>query len=89
MFATDTAVYLVSKGADAIDFFAEPSARHHRHHQMRIVTGARQINEEQMLECCHDTGQEVRVTVRTALAIANDPAMPRWLPSSEFQRPQP
>jgi len=33
--------------------------------------------------------QEVRVTVRTALAIANDPAMPRWLPSSEFQRPQP
>ncbi|OLC11350.1 MAG: hypothetical protein AUH41_00735 [Gemmatimonadetes bacterium 13_1_40CM_66_11] len=33
--------------------------------------------------------QEVRVTVRTARAIANDPAMPRWLPSSEFQRPQP
>jgi Zn-dependent M28 family amino/carboxypeptidase len=33
--------------------------------------------------------QEVRVTVRTALAIANDPAMPRWLPSSEFQRLQP
>src|SRR5216110_1377560 len=33
--------------------------------------------------------QEVRVTVRTALAIANDPAMPRWLPFSEFQRPQP
>jgi len=33
--------------------------------------------------------QEVRVTVRTARAIANDPALPRWLPSSEFQRPQP
>jgi Zn-dependent M28 family amino/carboxypeptidase len=33
--------------------------------------------------------QEVRVTVRVARAIANDPAMPRWLPSSEFQRPQP
>lgn len=33
--------------------------------------------------------QEVRVTVRTARAIANDPAIPRWLPSSEFQRPQP
>jgi len=33
--------------------------------------------------------QEVRVTVRTARAIANDPAMPRWLPASEFQRPQP
>jgi Zn-dependent M28 family amino/carboxypeptidase len=33
--------------------------------------------------------QEVRVTVRAARAIANDPAMPRWLPSSEFQRPQP
>jgi Zn-dependent M28 family amino/carboxypeptidase len=32
--------------------------------------------------------QEVRVTVRTARAIANDPAPPRWLPSSEFQRPQ-
>jgi Zn-dependent M28 family amino/carboxypeptidase len=32
--------------------------------------------------------QEVRVTVRTARAIANDPALPRWLPSSEFQRPQ-
>ena len=33
--------------------------------------------------------QEVRVTVRTARAIANDVAMPKWLPSSEFQRPQP
>jgi Zn-dependent M28 family amino/carboxypeptidase len=33
--------------------------------------------------------QEVAVTVRTARAIANDPALPRWLPSSEFQRPQP
>jgi Zn-dependent M28 family amino/carboxypeptidase len=33
--------------------------------------------------------QEVRVTVRAARAIANDPAMPRWLQSSEFQRPQP
>ena len=33
--------------------------------------------------------QEVRVTVRTARAIANDPTMPRWLSTSEFQRPQP
>jgi len=33
--------------------------------------------------------QEVRVTVRAARAIANDQAMPRWLPSSEFQRPVP
>jgi len=33
--------------------------------------------------------QEVRVTVRAAHAIANDQAMPRWLPSSEFQRPVP
>src|SRR5881394_3919517 len=32
--------------------------------------------------------QEVRVTVRAARAIANDPALPRWLRSSEFQRPQ-
>jgi Zn-dependent M28 family amino/carboxypeptidase len=33
--------------------------------------------------------QQVRVVVRVARAIANDPAMPRWLPNSEFQRPQP
>ncbi len=33
--------------------------------------------------------QEVRVTVRTALAVANNPQLPRWLPSSEFRRPQP
>src|SRR5881394_1352716 len=33
--------------------------------------------------------QQVRVTVRAARAIANDPTMPRWLPTSEFQRPQP
>jgi Zn-dependent M28 family amino/carboxypeptidase len=33
--------------------------------------------------------QQVRVTVRTARSIANDPAMPRWLLTSEFQRPQP
>jgi len=33
--------------------------------------------------------QEVRVTVRAARAIGNDPTMPRWLTSSEFQRPQP
>src|SRR6266480_4612711 len=31
--------------------------------------------------------QEVRVTMRLALAIANTPEPPRWLPSSEFQRP--
>src|SRR5881409_900475 len=35
------------------------------------------------------TAQQVRVTVRAARAIANEPALPRWLPSSEFQRPQP
>lgn len=33
--------------------------------------------------------QEIRVTVRTAQAIANNREMPRWLKSSEFQRPQP
>jgi Zn-dependent M28 family amino/carboxypeptidase len=33
--------------------------------------------------------QEVRVVVRIARAIANDPSLPRWLPNSEFQRPQP
>jgi Zn-dependent M28 family amino/carboxypeptidase len=33
--------------------------------------------------------QQVRVTVRAARAIANNPSPPRWLPSSEFQRPQP
>src|SRR5213593_3512150 len=33
--------------------------------------------------------QEVRVTVRTALAVANNAQLPRWLTSSEFQRPQP
>jgi Zn-dependent M28 family amino/carboxypeptidase len=33
--------------------------------------------------------QQVRVTVRLARAIANAPELPRWLPKSEFQRPQP
>src|SRR5437762_5365537 len=33
--------------------------------------------------------QQVRVTVRAARAIANSLSMPRWLPSSEFQRPVP
>jgi Zn-dependent M28 family amino/carboxypeptidase len=33
--------------------------------------------------------QQVRVTVRAARAIANDPSLPRWLSSSEFQRPRP
>jgi Zn-dependent M28 family amino/carboxypeptidase len=33
--------------------------------------------------------QQVRVTVRVARAIANGPEPPRWLPTSEFQRPQP
>jgi Zn-dependent M28 family amino/carboxypeptidase len=33
--------------------------------------------------------QQVRVAVRTALAVANSSQLPRWLPSSEFQRPQP
>jgi len=31
--------------------------------------------------------QEVRVALRVALAVANEPAMPRWLANSEFQRP--
>src|SRR5437879_2812449 len=31
--------------------------------------------------------QEVRVAMRVALAVANAPGMPRWLPNSEFQRP--
>jgi Zn-dependent M28 family amino/carboxypeptidase len=33
--------------------------------------------------------QQVRVTVRVARAIANSAELPRWLPASEFQRPQP
>lgn len=31
--------------------------------------------------------QEVRVTLRVALALADATALPRWLPTSEFQRP--
>jgi hypothetical protein len=30
--------------------------------------------------------QQVRVMVRVALAVANNTALPQWLPSSEFQR---
>ena len=30
--------------------------------------------------------QEVRVTMRVALAVANAPEVPRWLPNSEFKR---
>jgi Zn-dependent M28 family amino/carboxypeptidase len=33
------------------------------------------------------TVQQLRVLIRVALAVANAPALPRWLPSSEFQRP--
>jgi Zn-dependent M28 family amino/carboxypeptidase len=32
--------------------------------------------------------QQVRVTLRVALAVANAPELPRWLPHSEFQRPR-
>src|SRR5438132_142635 len=32
------------------------------------------------------TAQQVRVALRVALAVANAPQPPRWLPSSEFQR---
>ena len=32
--------------------------------------------------------QEVRVTLRVALAVANTPTLPQWLPGSEFQRPR-
>jgi Zn-dependent M28 family amino/carboxypeptidase len=31
--------------------------------------------------------QQVRIVARVALAVANSPALPQWLPSSEFQRP--
>jgi Zn-dependent M28 family amino/carboxypeptidase len=31
--------------------------------------------------------QEVRVALRVALAVANAPALPQWLPGSEFRRP--
>ena len=31
--------------------------------------------------------QEVRVALRVALAVANAPGMPQWLPNSEFHRP--
>src|SRR2546422_6503674 len=30
--------------------------------------------------------QQVRVAVRVAVAVANAPQLPQWLPSSEFQR---
>jgi Zn-dependent M28 family amino/carboxypeptidase len=33
--------------------------------------------------------QQVRVAVRVALAVANSPSLPQWLPTSEFQRPRP
>jgi Zn-dependent M28 family amino/carboxypeptidase len=32
--------------------------------------------------------QEVRVALRVALAVANAPALPQWLPGSEFHRPR-
>src|SRR5437773_6057456 len=49
-----------------------------------------QPSDEYKPTCRFDgMAQEVRVTVRTARAIANDPTMPRWLSTSEFQRPQP
>ena len=32
--------------------------------------------------------QEVRVALRVALAVADAPKLPQWLPHSEFQRPQ-
>src|SRR5207253_8216501 len=32
------------------------------------------------------TAQQVRVALRVALAVANAPQLPRWLPSSEFHR---
>jgi hypothetical protein len=31
--------------------------------------------------------QQVRVLMRIALAVADSPDLPRWLPSAEFQRP--
>lgn len=34
------------------------------------------------------TLQQIRVLMRTALAVANAPEPPRWLPASEFQRPR-
>ena len=34
------------------------------------------------------TAQQVRVAARLALAVANAPDLPRWLPHSEFQRPR-
>ena len=33
------------------------------------------------------TVQEVLVTMRVALAVANAPDLPRWLPNSELRRP--
>ncbi|MGH7605871.1 MAG: M28 family peptidase, partial [Gemmatimonadales bacterium] len=33
--------------------------------------------------------QQVRVAVRVALAVPNAPELPRWVPGSEFQRPNP
>src|SRR5437773_8179412 len=49
-----------------------------------------QPSDEYKPTCRFDgMAQQVRVTVRAARAIANSPSMPRWLPSSEFQRPVP
>ncbi len=59
----------------------ENSYNEHRYHQPS--------DEYQTTFRYDGLAQQVRVTVRTAQAIANNRDLPRWLPSSEFQRPQP
>jgi Zn-dependent M28 family amino/carboxypeptidase len=73
-----------------VDFVGRPKGWGEEQEQIYNEQRYHQPSDEYQPTFRYDgMAQQVRVTVRAARAIANGPEFPRWLPTSEFQRPQP
>lgn len=73
-----------------VDFVGRPKAWGEEQERIYNEQRYHQPSDEYQSTFRYDgMAQQVRVTVRVARAIANGPELPRWLPTSEFQRPQP
>lgn len=73
-----------------VDFVGRPAGWGRDEEERYVRERYHQPSDEYRASFTYDgMAQEVRVAPRVALAVANAPTLPQWLPSAEFQRSTP
>lgn len=71
-----------------VDFVGRPAGWGQQQDDLYDRQRYHQPSDEYRLSFTYEgMAQEARVLIRVALAVANSPGVPTWLPHSEFQRP--